>query len=178
MQIFPRCPKYLSELLCSFEHELNFQPPRKFSTPRGKKFVWKKVPKLGLKRKPLFSFSRKAKISENSLTFHKISFRENFRFRETFRGNVRFRESFHEKFLFPGWFSCKVSVFAKIFNQCFGSRYTCRWLLNPDPHSKRKIFAQNFAKVKVFAKTFVKQKISRKRKFSHFFLSFFCEKRK
>jgi hypothetical protein len=63
-----------------------------------------------LKRKPLFSFSRKAKINENSLTF-----------RESFRENFRFRDSFREKFLFPGWFSRKVSVFAQIFNQGFGS---------------------------------------------------------
>jgi hypothetical protein len=53
---------------------------------------------LGLKRKHLFSFSRKAKISENSLTFRKISFRENFRFRKSFR----------EKLLFPGWFFAKI----------------------------------------------------------------------
>jgi hypothetical protein len=74
--------------------------------------------RLGLKRKPLFSFSRKAKISENSLTFREISFRENFRFRESFRENFRFRESFREifrfresfreKFLFLGWFSTSV----------------------------------------------------------------------
>jgi hypothetical protein len=93
-----------------------------------------------------FSFSRKAKISENSLTFREISFRENFHFRESFcehfrfresicenfrfsescRKNFRFRESFREKFVFPGM----------VFNQFFGSGYTFRCLLNPDPHSK------------------------------------------
>jgi hypothetical protein len=51
-------------------------------------------------RKTLFSFSRKAKISENSLTFRKISFRKNFRFRESFRKKFFFREDFRfrEKF--------------------------------------------------------------------------------
>jgi hypothetical protein len=36
-----------------------------------------------------FSFSRKTKISENSLTFRKISFHKNFRFCESFCGNFR-----------------------------------------------------------------------------------------
>jgi hypothetical protein len=63
---------------------------------------------LGLKRNPLFSFSRKAKISENSLTFSENSLCENFRFRE--------------KFLFPEWFSRKVSVFAKDFAKSFSFR--------------------------------------------------------
>jgi hypothetical protein len=53
---------------------------------------------VGLKRKPLFSFSRKAEISENSITFREISFRENFRFRESFRKNFRFRECFPKVF--------------------------------------------------------------------------------
>jgi hypothetical protein len=46
-----------------------------------------------LKRKPSFSFSQKAKISENSLTF-----RENENFRESFRKNFLFSR----KFFFPG----------------------------------------------------------------------------
>jgi hypothetical protein len=65
-----------------------------------------------LKLKPLFSFSRKAKISENSLTFREIWFCKNFRFRENFRFCESFRENFcfREKFLFPGWFSRKFYV--------------------------------------------------------------------
>jgi hypothetical protein len=53
----------------------------------------------------------------------------------------------------------KVFVFATIFNQCFGSGYTFRWLLNS---------RKNFAKL-VF---------SRKRKFSQLFVSFFRKKQK
>jgi hypothetical protein len=64
-----------------------------------------------------------------------------------------FSQKFYEKLLFPGWFSRKLSVFAKIFNLCFVSGYTFRWLLNPDPNSKWKIFAKNFRKLNIFAKT-------------------------
>jgi hypothetical protein len=66
--------------------------------------------KVGFKRKTLFSFPQKAKISENALTFREISFRANFRFRESFRENFpfresfRFRESFCANFRFnPNW---------------------------------------------------------------------------
>jgi hypothetical protein len=47
-----------------------------------------------------FLIFAKAKIRENSLTFREISFRENFRFRESFCKNYRFRETFceHENF--------------------------------------------------------------------------------
>jgi hypothetical protein len=45
-----------------------------------------------LKRKPLFSFSRKAKISKNPFTSREIPFRENFRFLESFHENFRLRE--------------------------------------------------------------------------------------
>jgi hypothetical protein len=62
-----------------------------------------------------------------------------------FAQNFLFCESFHEKLLFTGWFSRKIIVFAKIFNQCFGSGYTFRWLLNLDLQSKWKIFEKIFA---------------------------------
>jgi hypothetical protein len=99
--------------------------------------------------------------SENSLTFRE-SLREIVCFREIFRENFRFRKSFCAKFWScMGWFLQNVSVFAKILNQCFGSQYTFRWLLNPDPHPKWKIFAKNILvlrwflqKVSVFAKIF------------------------
>jgi hypothetical protein len=101
---------------------------------------------------------RQAKISENSLAFREISFRENFCFREKFRENFRLRE----KFLFPGWFSQKVFVlakhfsFAQIFHQCFGSGYISTWPLNPDPPSEWKIFAKTFAKTNIFVSFFAK----------------------
>jgi hypothetical protein len=96
---------------------------------------------VGLKRKPLFPFSRKAKISENSLTF---------RFRKSFRENFRFRENFPPVFV---------------------SGYTFNWLLDPGPHSERKIFAKTFAKPTIFAKPFAKTKIFAK-VFANFFATF------
>jgi hypothetical protein len=38
----------------------------------------------------------------------------------------------------------------------FGSGYTFKWLLDPDPHSEWKIFAKTFAKPKIFTKPFAK----------------------
>jgi hypothetical protein len=101
---------------------------------------------LGLKRKPIFSFSRKAKISENSLTFAKFCFAKIFVFAKDFARNFCSRDGFREKFLF----------LQKNFNQCFGSGYTFRRLLNPDPHFKRKIFANIFTKRKILRENFRK----------------------
>jgi hypothetical protein len=136
--------------------------------------------RLGLKRKLLILFSRKAKISKHLLTFSKISYCENFCFRKSFCKNFSFRKSFCKNFceqiLFLGWFSRKVSFFVKdfaknyrfcekIFPQCFRSGYIFRWLLDPDPDSeckafmRPKIFAKTFMKPKFFAKTFAKTKI-------------------
>jgi hypothetical protein len=125
--------------------------------PYSRNFVsWK----LSLLRK----FSRKFSFS------WKIS--RNFCFRETFR--------FCGKFLFPRWFLRKVFVFAKIFvfahvfanifvvskpsakneiclgniHQCFGSENKFSWLLDPDLHSKWKIFAKTLAKTKIFVRFF------------------------
>jgi hypothetical protein len=81
-----------------------------------------------LKRKPLFSFSRKAKISENSLAFREILFRENFRLHESSRENFRFREkicsqdSFRKKFSFLRKFCtffCKYFCVYEIFFKWF-----------------------------------------------------------
>jgi hypothetical protein len=86
--------------------------------------------------------------------FRKISFREsfrkNFRFRESFREKFCSRDGFREKFPFLRKFSTSVSD--------LDTHYTFRWLLNPDPHSKWKIFAKNVTKLKIFAKTFAKTK--------------------
>jgi hypothetical protein len=61
--------------------------------------IWSQVEK-----KTPFSLSRKAKICEKSLTFCKI-----------LRNFVLRKITFSQKFLFLGWFSRKVSVFAKDF---------------------------------------------------------------
>jgi hypothetical protein len=56
---------------------------------------------LGLQRKRFFHFRKKRKSCENGVIFAKfreISFRENFRFRESFRRNFRLRENFRENF--------------------------------------------------------------------------------
>jgi hypothetical protein len=120
--------------------------------------------RLGLKQISLFSFSRKTKISENSLTFRKILYRENFLFlRKNFVSqsvlHKIFRESFHEKFLFPKLFlqkfsqniSRKILIFTQSFHFCsyFRSGYTFSWLLDPDPHSEWKFFTKTFAKQKI-----------------------------
>jgi hypothetical protein len=69
---------------------------------------------VGLKRNPLFSFSRKAKIGENSLIFAKFRFCENFRFREGCSEICCFHESFRENFLFPGWFPLVFRIWIHI----------------------------------------------------------------
>jgi hypothetical protein len=86
-----------------------------------------RVRELGLKRKTPFSFSRKAKISENSLTF-----REKFRIQE----NIHFRE----KFNFSRKISRNIFVFAKIFvSPMFLQKF---WVL--EPSSGKEIFSNNF----------------------------------
>jgi hypothetical protein len=67
-----------------------------------------------------FSFSRKAKINENLLIFRKISFPENFRFRESSGENCCFRKSFREYFRFRESFVSGM-VFTKSFR--FGERF-------------------------------------------------------
>jgi hypothetical protein len=118
--------------------------------------------KTRVEKKPLFSFSRKAKI--RSLFFAKFNFAKTFAKAKIFR----FREIFLENFCFCeglAKISRKVFVFTKIFrfcvcyckyfcvleaennifqmvfniHQCFRSGYSFSWLLDPDPHSKGKI---------------------------------------
>jgi hypothetical protein len=70
-----------------------------------------------------------------------------------FSRNFSFSRKFSFLLKFLRKISQKILVFAKICHQCFGCGYTFRWLLNPDPHSEWKIFAQTFTKPKTFAKT-------------------------
>jgi hypothetical protein len=122
------------------------------STPASKKVT--APPAFRVETKTHFSFSRKAKIRSLIAKFREISFRENIGFHNSFR------VSFREKFLLLGWYLRTVSVFAKIFNQCFGSGHTFRWLLNPDTHSKsRKLmrngkFAQKLSRKENFGENF------------------------
>jgi hypothetical protein len=73
----------------------------------------------GLKQKTLFSFLRKAKISENSLAFREISyresFRENFRFRNVFAKRFIFRESFRKLFFAKSEKNVRESTNTNIF---------------------------------------------------------------
>jgi hypothetical protein len=87
---------------------------------------------LGLKWKPLFSFSGKAKISENLLC-------ENFLFCFCFAKNFCSRDSFREKFPF---------VFSKIFVTNFRS-FSRKSLLKGFVFAK--VFAHNFANIFVFS---------------------------
>jgi hypothetical protein len=116
--------------------------------------------------KTLFSFSRKAKISENSLTFRensrhfsllqkisrKFSFLRKFSFFfKVFAKKFSSRDGCREKFPLSRKISKKNIVFLKIFHQCFRSGYTFKWLLNPDPYSEWRIFAKTFGEMRKFS---------------------------
>jgi hypothetical protein len=123
--------------------------------------------RIGLKRKPLFSFSQKAKVSENSLALAKVFaksfvcakvFSKIFVFAKVLFENFRFCESFRETFLVPGMvFERNLPQKRKFFKVTFTS----------DSEN----FRENFHENEHFCKLF-----SRKRNSN--FLLVFCEKRK
>jgi hypothetical protein len=101
---------------------------------------------LGLKRKPIISFSRKAKISENSLAFLEISrnfvsrkyllsrkiLRKTFCLRMIFAKNIVFAKDFAKKLIFAKIFA-KIFVFAKCFANDF--QVTSTSVSDLDKHS-------------------------------------------